>query len=164
MAKADMFLKINGANTGVVKGESNVPEHPEEIEINDWSWGMTSPNALGGTGPTSRTALSNIRFSKDTDCATTSLMIVMRSNELIKKAVLTVRKAGANPPVDYLVVTLENARMTSHTIGTAAPGSPMLVESFAMAFEKITVAYAPQLRSGSKGAQRSFEADIKADT
>lgn len=160
MAKADMFLKIDGAKTGVIKGESSVPEHLEEIEINEWSWGMTSPNALGGVGQTATTALSNIRFGKNTDSSTPAMMAVMRTNENIKKAVLTVRKAGANPPVDFLVVTLENARLTSATIGTATPGSPTLVESFAMAFETITIAYAPQLKGGSKGAQNSWRGDV----
>lgn len=161
MAKADMFLKIEGTRTGVVKGEANSPDHLDEIEINEWSWGMSSPNALGGVGAATKTALSEIRFGKDTDRSTTALMSVMRANELIRKAVLTVRKAGATPPVDYLVITVENARITAHNIGTAAPGSPFLKESLSIAFEKIKVDYAPQLTAGTKGAQLSFSATTK---
>lgn len=161
MAKADMFLKVEGARTGAVKGEVTAPEHVDEIDIFDWHWGMSSPNALGGTGAAGKSALSEISFSKQTDRATTSLMSVLRNNELIKKAVLTVCKAGTSPPVPYLVITVENARLTAHSIGTAEPGKPTLIEKLSMAFEKIKVDYAPQLNSGSKGAQQSFSASVK---
>lgn len=158
MAKADMFLRVEGKSTGLVKGESNVPEHPEEIEINGWSWGMAGSSALGGSGQAVKTALQEIRFVKGTDRSTTQLMSVMRSNELIKKAVLTVRKAGVVPPVDFLQVTLVNGRITSHEIGTVEPGSPTLTESLSMSFEEITVSYAPQETTGGKGAKLEFTA------
>lgn len=162
MAKADMFLYLEGKSTGVVKGESNVAEHADEIEISEWSWGMTGSNALGGSGAAVRTALSEIRFGKGTDRSTTQLMSVMRSNEIVKKAVLTVRKAGAVPPVDFLVVTIQNGRLTSHTIGTETPDSPTLVESFSIAFEEIEVKYAPQMGAGGKSAQLTFSARVHA--
>jgi len=155
-----MFLLVEGKSTGVIKGESNVPEHFEEIEVLSWGWGMTGSSALGGSGASARTALSELRVSKGTDQASTQLMSVMRSNEVIKKAVLTVRKAGAVPPVDFLTITILNGRLTSHSIGTETPGSPTLVESLSMAFEEIEVAYAPQQGSGEKGAQLTFSAQV----
>lgn len=160
MAKADMFLRLEGKSTGFVKGESNVPEHPDEIEISDWSWGMTGSSGLGGAGAGVKSALKEIQFGKGTDRATTQLMSVMRTNELIKKAVLSVRKAGVSPPVEFLQVTILNGRITSHNIGTAAPGSPTLVETFSIAFEEITVAYAPQEGSGGKSAKLEFTARV----
>ena len=83
MAKADMFLRLEGKQTGVVKGESNAPDHPDEIEITDWSWGMSGSGALGGAGAGVRTTLSEIKFGKGTDKSTTALMSVMRANDLI---------------------------------------------------------------------------------
>lgn len=160
MAKADIFLRLEGAKTGVIKGESNVLEHLDEIEISSWSWSMKGPAALGGIGSVAKTSLSEIQFSKGTDSATTPLMSVMRNNELIKKGVLSVRKAGAVPPIDYLVVTIENGRLTAHSIGTEGPGSPTLVEHFSIAFEKIEVAYAPQQGTGSKSAKSTFSAVV----
>ena len=162
MAKADMFLRLEGKQTGVVKGESNAPDHPDEIEITDWSWGMSGSGALGGAGAGVRTTLSEIKFGKGTDKSTTALMSVMRANEVVKKAVLTVRKAGSVPPVDYLTITIQNGRITSHSIGNLAPGSPELVESFSIAFEEIEVKYAPQLSAGSKEAQRVFTARVQS--
>jgi type VI secretion system secreted protein Hcp len=58
---------------------------------------MTGFQRAGRGGATVRTALSELRFTKGTIGPRTQLMSVMRNNELIKKAVLTVRKAGAVP-------------------------------------------------------------------
>jgi type VI secretion system secreted protein Hcp len=160
MAKADMFLRLEGKKSGWVKGESNVAGHVEEIELTDWSWGMTGSHALGGAGATARSALSEIRLGKGTDRSTTALMSIMRNNEEVKKAVITVRKAGANPPVDYLSVTVENGRISSHSIGNRSPNEPELVESLTLAFEKIEVKYAPQGTDGAKGAQSVFNAQV----
>jgi len=155
-----MFLRLEGKNTGLVKGESNTADHPDEIEIFEWSWGMTGSSALGGAGSAVRTALSEIRFGKSTDRSTTQLMSVLRANEPVKKAVLSVRKAGAVPPIDYLVITLQNARITSHQIGTKTAGAPELVEQFSLAFEEIEVKYAPQGSTGGKEAQLTFNARV----
>lgn len=160
MAKADMFLRLEGKSTGLVKGESNSKEHPDEIEIFEWSWGMSGSTALGGSGGAVKSQMHEIRFGKSTDRATTQLLTVMRTNEPVKKAVLSVRKAGAVPPVEFLQITIQNGRITSHTIGTQTPGSPELVESFSIAFDEITVAYAPQESTGGKSAQLVFNARV----
>lgn len=160
MSKADMFLRLEGKSTGLVKGESNVKEHPDEIEISEWSWGMTGSTGLGGSGGAVKSQMHEIRFGKGTDRSTTQLMSVMRANEPVKKAVLSIRKAGVTPPVEFMQVTILNGRITSHTIGTQNPGSPELTENFSIAFEEITVSYAPQEGSGSKGAQLIFNAKV----
>lgn len=163
MAQSDMFLRLEGKATGLVKGESNVPEHPDEIEISAWGWGMSGANALGGGGPSARTALSEVRLHKRTDRASTQLMSVMRNNEIVKKAVLSVRKAGTTPPLDYLKVTVLNGRITSFKIGNAAPGSPDMIEEFALAFEEIEIVYAPQSGAGEREADLSFTAQVHTD-
>ncbi len=124
-----MFLRLEGKATGLVKGESNVPEHPDEIEISAWGWGMSGANALGGGGPSARTALSEVRLHKRTDRASTQLMSVMRNNEIVKKAVLSVRKAGTTPPLDYLTITVQNGRITSFDRQPVRPAARNMVEA-----------------------------------
>lgn len=158
MAKADIFLKLEAG--GPVTGESNAPDHKDEIEIFEWSWGMTGSQALGGKGQAVKTAMSEIRFGKGCDSATTKLMTVMRNNTPVTRAVLTVRKAGVTPPVEYLIVTVKKGRITSHSIGTRAPGDAELVEQFSIAFEEIEVKYATQMTTGSKSAQSVFSANV----
>ncbi|MBQ1762795.1 MAG: type VI secretion system tube protein Hcp [Aquincola sp.] len=159
MAKGDMHLRIEGKSTGVIRGESNVANHLGEIEVIEWSWGMSAASGLGGAGNASRAALSELRITKRVDTASTALMGVMRSNEQIKKAVLSVRKAGGMP-IDYLVVTIERGRLTALDVATEAPDSPVLVERLSIAFEKIEVSYSGQDERGAKKASSSFTAEV----
>lgn len=164
MANADIFLYVEGASAGVIKGESNVPEHLEEIEVYAWDWGMTSSSALGGMGASARTALSELRVTKRTDRATTSLMNMMRNNEVVKVAKLYVRRAGASgAATDYLIVEIKQGRVTSHRIGTESAGSPTLTETLSFAFEEIEVSYSLQTDTGEAGAQSSFIAYVHSD-
>lgn len=164
MANADIFLYVEGASAGVVKGESNVPEHVDEIEVLSWDWGMKSSTALGGMGASARTALSELSVSKRTDRATTSLMSMMRNNEVVKVAKLYVRRAGASgPATDYLIVEIKKGRVTSHHIGTESSGSPTLTETLTFAFEEIEVSYSLQSETGEAGAQSSFNTYVHSD-
>lgn len=160
MAKSDMFLSLTGAKTGAVKGESDVQGHVGEMEILGWSWGMSSAGAFAGAGPSAKTALNELRVTKGVDKASTQLMSVMRNNELIKEAVLTVRKAGVSPPIDYLVITVMKGRITSLDVGTVNPGSPELTEKLSIAFEQIDVTYSPQDSAGGKAAGSTFQASV----
>ena len=125
MAKGDILLRIEGKRTGAITGESVSGAHPGAIDVREWSWGMSGPSALGGTGPASRVALQELRITKGVDSASTALMSVMRTNEPIKKAVLTVRKSGSTPAIDYLVITIErgsgDVNVASCCSGVGAP-------------------------------------------
>jgi type VI secretion system secreted protein Hcp len=157
MALGDMFLSIEGQKTGKILGESKDAEYPGQIQILGWTWGMTSSASMGSSAGSTKTALSEINISKNVDTASTALMSVMRSNELIKRGVITVRKAGTNP-IDYFKITFERARITSHTIGSQA--GPELMEQLSIAFEKIEVQYSAQDATGGKKGTSTFAADV----
>src|SRR5258706_5966 len=93
-----MFLMVKGAKGGVIKGETSDDAHKGEIEILSWSWGMHARPSLGGGGATGKAAVHELKVVKKIDSASTALMGALRSNELIVKAVLTLRKA-ARPAV-----------------------------------------------------------------
>jgi type VI secretion system secreted protein Hcp len=163
MAKGDMYLRLEGKSTGAIKGESNAAPHVDEIEVMAWSWGMAANDSIGFRGKErGGVVFSELRITKGVDRASTALMGVMRSNEAIKKAVLTVRKSGSNPPIDYLVITIERGRLTAFDVGTLAPGEPELVERLAIAFEKIDISYASQSGAGAKTASTNFSAETVA--
>lgn len=162
MAKGDILLKIEGARTGQIKGESVAPDFVDAIDIREWSWGMAGPTALGSTAATGRVIVHELRLTKTVDRASTALMSVMRNNEQVKKAVLTVRKSSGGKPVDYLVVTIERGRVTSFDVATAAPDSPELIERLSIAFEKIDVAYKAQDAKGAQTAASTFSATSAA--
>jgi type VI secretion system secreted protein Hcp len=83
----------------------------------------------------------------------------VRNNELLKKAVLSVRKAGGMP-IDFLIVTLENARITSYDVGTQSDGSEKLVERLTFSFQKINVEYVGQDEKGQKKGGMNFAAEV----
>ena len=94
MSQKDMFLKLESKRGGAVKGESEDPVHPAEMVVLGFSWGMTSTVSTGFAGKETKPAQLELRIVKRVDSASTGLMSIMKTNDEIKKAVLTVRKAG----------------------------------------------------------------------
>jgi type VI secretion system secreted protein Hcp len=150
MAQGDMFLKIEGSRQGVIKGEAQDLAHKDEIDVLGWNWGM-SGNFMHGQA-TAKVTVRELRVSKKVDRATTALMSALRNNEVIKKALLTVRKAGGTDPVEYFTVTMEKARIASidHQAGDGIDPAA-LMEEISIAFTVMNVEYKPQ---GADGAFR----------
>src|SRR5262245_774170 len=118
MAQGDMFLKIESAKQGPIKGEAQDQSHKDEIDVLSWSWGMEAKSALRRTGQCSKATLHELNIVKAIDSASTGLMAAMRNNDLIKKAVLTVRKAGGTPH-EYFKITIEKGRITGLDVDAA---------------------------------------------
>jgi type VI secretion system secreted protein Hcp len=110
---ANYFLKIDG-----IDGESQDARHPNEIEIESFSWGATnSGNAAhgsgGGAGKVSPQDFHFVaRFSK----ASPKLFLATASGQHFQKAILTVRKAGTEQ-ADFLTWTLTDCLVTSYETG-----------------------------------------------
>lgn len=161
MALGDMFLKVDSAIHGTIKGEAQDATHGNEIQVINWTWGMRSNSDLGGTGPSGRTTLHELIVYKRLDSASTALMSVMRNNENIKKAVLTVRKAGGSP-LEYFIVTLENARITAIDLETGSIGDAADVrERINLSFKRINIEYVPQGADGQARGSTVFMTEIE---
>ncbi|MEY4750599.1 MAG: hypothetical protein RIQ60_2813 [Pseudomonadota bacterium] len=152
-----MFLKATGQRSGAINGEADDKTYANQIEILDWSWGMSSPSAVGGQ-PTGRVAMKELRIVKKADKASTALMSVMSTNELLPKVELTVRKAGGSAALPYFVVKLEQARICAYDIqsGIGEAGAPALTEHVAFMFKTITVDYTLQSGTGGSVGASSF--------
>ncbi|MBN9124970.1 MAG: hypothetical protein BGO99_08640 [Nitrosospira sp. 56-18] len=160
MALGDMFLKIESARQGAIKGEAQDQNHRDEIDVIDWSWGMEAKTALSGGGASPKATLSELNIVKHVDSASTGLMSAMRGNELISKAVLTVRKAGGVPH-EYLKIRIEKGRITSVDVDASNfPASGQLSERLSLAFQKISVEYIPQGADGNPRGSMLFDAEI----
>jgi len=126
-----MFLMVKGAKHGLIKGESQDAQHKGEIEVLSWSWGMQGKASLGGGAATGKAAMHDLKITKRVDSASTALMLALRTNEPIQKAVLTLRKAG-KAQLEYMKVTIEQGRVMSLTIdGGDNTGTS---DSFVLAF------------------------------
>ncbi len=161
MAKCDMFLKMVGTVTGPIKGEANDQAHADEIEVAGWEWGMEGSTVTMGTA--SKVTVHQIKLTKRFDRASTAIMSCVRNNELIKSAVLTVRKAGGTEPVEYCTITLEKARITSVIVRSSDDGgTPQLDEHISLSCTKLTVDYRGQAEDGSSLGASTFETEIFA--
>jgi type VI secretion system secreted protein Hcp len=145
----DMFLMVKGAKHGLIKGESQDDQHKGEIDVLSWSWGMQAKASIGGGTATGKATINDLRIVKRVDSASTALMLALRTNEPIQKAVLTLRKAGKSQ-IEYLKITIEQGRVISLTIDTveSTNGSPDVLERLSFSFNKIEVEYVPQGKDG----------------
>lgn len=143
-----MFLMVKGAKHGLIKGESPDDKHKGEIEVLSWSWGMQAKANLGGGTAIGKATVNDLRIVKRVDSASTALMLALRTNEPIQKAVLTLRKAGKSQ-LEFLKITIENGRVTALTVeGGDTTGSAEVVEKVSFSFNKIEVEYVPQGKDG----------------
>jgi type VI secretion system secreted protein Hcp len=144
----DMFLMVKGASHGVIKGESQDGQHKGEIDVLSWSWGMQAKPSLGGGTASGKATVHDLKIVKRVDSASTALMLALRTNEEIQKAVLTLRKAGKSQ-LEYLKVTIEQGRVTALTVDAGdLSGGAEVVERVNFSFNKIEIEYVPQGKDG----------------
>jgi type VI secretion system secreted protein Hcp len=158
MARSDMFFKATGQRSGAILGEANDKTFVNQIDIVDWSWGMTAPSTVAGQR-TGRVQLGELRIVKRADKASTALMSVLNNNETMPTAVLTVRKSGGdNQSLPYFIVTLSDARINSYNVNSTIgeDGAPLLLEHLGLTFKSITIDYTPQTATGGAAGASSF--------
>jgi type VI secretion system secreted protein Hcp len=159
-----MYLSVRSARAGDIKGESIATDHDEEIVIQGWTWGMTqqvaaaAPTGGGGSARQAgqRRSMRPLTVFKRLDRATTPLMSVLSSNDSIRSAVLTMRKAGEGQQ-DFFKVTLTDGRVVD--LDYTADNDGNVIEQVTFAFVKIEVEYRPQTSTGGRGGSTVFNGE-----
>ena len=165
MAKGDIFLKIDSQRGGAIAGEANDVKHRGEIDVLGWSWGMQQPSAMGAGGAASgRRTLDAVVVTKHVDAASTALMSCLSTNDHIKKAILTVRKAAGAAPIDYLRITIEKGRITSIKLETDPADNQKVIEHVTLSYQQIEVSYTGQSEKGGSQASSTFVDSIEQRT
>jgi type VI secretion system secreted protein Hcp len=152
----DMFIKL-----GDIKGESQDKTHKEEIDVLAWSWGMSQSGTMhvGTGGGAGKVNVQDLSFTKWVDKATPPIMTACAKGSHLAEAVLTVRKAGGDNPLEYYKVTLTNLLISSYSTGGSG-GEDRFTENITLNFEKFHVEYQPQ---NAKGAKEGGVVDMKWD-
>jgi type VI secretion system secreted protein Hcp len=158
VGSSDVFLKVESARQGPIKGESQDESHKGEIDVASWSWGMQAQTTIAG-GTAGKATVNELVISKKIDSASTALMAAMRNNEVIKKAVLTMRKAGSKQH-EFFKFTLQNGRITRLDLQADSPGTPDYTETLSISFQKLSVEYVPQGVDGQPRGAMVFETEI----
>ena len=154
---ADMFLHVQTKRAGKVKGESVSPGHADDIELLGWSWGVSASSAIGSTQATGRRSYSELTVFTQIDHATTPLMAALATNDEVKEAKLTMRKAGGVQE-DYFSIKLSGARITG--VHHVAHESGQTQETVTIAFTKVEVDYRPQRGTGMRGGATTFTDEL----
>jgi type VI secretion system secreted protein Hcp len=153
-----MFLKVEGTRAGAINGESQDSNHKDEIDVLSWSWGMDSHTGMHTDSATRRANMKELRVVKGVDKASTALMGALNSNELIKQAVLTVRKAGKQP-LEYLKITIQKGRLTGYEVSPDPLDPATLREEIKFSFQAISIDYTPQGPDGQARGATNFRTD-----
>jgi len=152
-----MFLKATGQRSGEIVGESIDDHFRGQIDVESWSWGMSAPSAVSGQR-TGRVQLGELRIVKRVDKASTSLMTVMSTNEVMSNVVLTVRKSDGNRTTPYFFIKLTQARISGYSVSSSfgSGGMPVLTEDLALSFKSVTIDYVALVSGTGSGATSSF--------
>ena len=110
--------------------------------------GTTHAGRGGGAG---KVSVQDVSVTKFIDKSSAPLMQKCCSGSHIKEAVLTVRKAGGDEPLEYLVITMTDVLVSNISTGGSG-GEDRLTENVTLNFAKFKVAYTPQKPDGSGDA------------
>lgn len=141
----DSFLKL-----GSLKGESIVKKQEDEIQIDNWSWGLSQSGTThtGTGGGAGKVNVADINFSKRMDSSSPNLILAVCKGTHYEDATLTCRKAG-DDPLNYLVIEMKDIIITNYSTGGSA-GMDQVEDSFALNFASFTIKYQPQDNKGGK--------------
>lgn len=154
---ADLFLHVQTRRAGKVKGEASSEGHVDDIELVGWQWGLSASSALGSTQATTRRSYSALTVVKRVDQASTALMAALATNDEVKEARLTMRRAGGTQE-DFYTIKLQGARITSVQQGAEPDGETR--ETVSIAFTKVDVEYRPQRATGLRAGSTSFSDEL----
>ena len=141
----DMFLKIDA-----IKGESIDSAHAGEIDVLSWSWGATQTGTThsGTGGGAGKANVHDITITKYLDRSTSPLLKHCLTGQHLKEALLTVRKAGGQKPLEYLKIKMKDALVSS--LQTGGTGSDeRLTETLGINFASVEFVYVPQKPDGT---------------
>ena len=154
---ADLYLYLKTKRAGVVKGESQVSGHLDDIVLHGWNWGVSASSAIGHSAATSRRSYSGLTVRKLVDLATTPLLAALATNDEVTEARLSMRRAGGEQE-DYFTITLKQARVSAIQHETDATGNA--VEVVTLLFVKVEVEYRPQKSTGLRGGSMTFTDEL----
>jgi type VI secretion system secreted protein Hcp len=155
----DMFLKF-----GSIDGDSKVSGHEDEIEVLGWSWGAHQSGTMhrGRGGGAGKVSVQDLVINKWVDQATPNLWKLCCNGKHEGEAVLSIRKAGGDSPVEYLKITMEEVLISDLQTGSSS-GDEDVTETLTLNFAKFKLEYTPQEPDGSPGATVETGWDIRAN-
>ncbi len=159
MAAFDAFLKIDG-----IKGESKDSKHPDEIQLESFSWGAMQggTHSAGGGGGTGKVQFQDFHFVMRANKASPNLLMHCATGKHIPNAYLVVRKAGGTQ-LEFIKVKLGDVLVSSYNTGGSS-GGDIPLDQVSINFTKIAFDYIEQKADGSGSPPVTGSYDLKAQT
>jgi type VI secretion system secreted protein Hcp len=156
MAQFDAFLKIDG-----IKGESKDSKHPDEIQLESFSWGAMNAgsHSAGGGGGAGKVAFQDFHFTMSQNKASPNLLQHCATGKHIPSAILTLRKAGGTQ-LEFVKIKLGELLVSSYQSG-GSNASTIPTDQIALNFTKIEFDYFEQKADGSASAPVHAGYDLK---
>jgi type VI secretion system secreted protein Hcp len=157
----DAFLKIEGGPA--VKGEATADGMKDAIDIYSFSWGASNPSALGQGGgmAAGKASLSSFNVMKKTDLASGPLFQACCAGQHFDKLTVTLRKAGGDKPVAYLIYEFGEVLVDSIQWSGSAGGDDVPTESVSFAFSKVKITYSSQSAKGGQASTTGGSWDMR---
>lgn len=153
----EMFLDLDG-----VKGESQTKGFENKIDIFSISFGASNPSQVStGSGMAAgKVSISSVSIQKVVDSATPDLFRSCCSGKHLATGKITIREAGGDAPVEYMVIDLTQVFVDSISWGSASGGEKPS-ESIALSAASVKITYSAQTAKGSAQKGPSAGWDLK---
>ena len=154
----DIFFKLGDK----IKGESvndgkDLLGGPlkDQMEIMSWNWALsqsgTTHSGTGGGG--GKANVNDITITKYVDMASNDIITALCKGEHIPTALLTVRKAGGDKPVNYYGIEFEDIILSNYHISGSKDELDRMVESFSINFARFRITYTRQNEKGGESGK-----------
>ncbi len=145
MAAVDYFLNLEG-----VPGESFDSKHKNEIDVESWSWGeQNAGTGHGGGGHgAGKVVMQDLHVVSKFQKSSPKLMLMCATGEHIKKATLTIRRAGKEQQ-EYFKIVMTDILVSSYQVGGSSHGDVVPTDQYSLNFAKIEWDYKPQKQDGT---------------
>ena len=158
----DMFLEIKG-----VDGQTQDKGHKGKklIDIQGWSFGCSnSGNLHTGTGGSGKVSYTDIQINKPMCSASSKLLQHCNTGKVLDSAVIRVRKAIGEKPVEYFTLNMNSVIVKSLGYG-ASGGADGVSESLTLHFKNYELDFVPvDLDKGTAGSKQQTTWDIATNS
>jgi type VI secretion system secreted protein Hcp len=158
MALVDMFLKLDG-----VDGESQDPEHKNEIQVLGFKMQARAPRDATTGAQTGKVVWANVTFFSNVEKGSAKLFQCLATNAVIPNAKLVCRKAGKGQQ-DYFTVTLSDCHLARVEIVRGSGGGEGVIPTceFDVEYGKIVIQSSEQTSTGPTSGPITAVFDLRA--
>ena len=157
-----MFLALREEGKLAIEGESLDDKHLNEIELNDWNWGLTNkaPHRLKDKSGTKLSQVEPIKVEKMFDKASTALAKYCALGKPIPEGTITCRKRDGDQMREYLTIELRDIKVESVTWGAKGEDLRGIPETVELSFLKFSILYTMQDNDGHLLGVNTFDWDV----